>query len=228
MTKAVSKKLDIGNEVCLRLEGLHPKGRMEIPNGEVRGIGEKGIYINIPVMDRSYLEGRSVEILWEKGMCLYCLSSTIDEYVSKDDSMIIVNPSDRFRSIDRRRYFRLQQPIHIEFRPRDYRGSFISAEGKNVSGGGMRFLAKYPLECGQQLDMLLEVPIFPYLDVSALASVVRVERHKKTDNTHVGVHFLDIEHIGRKRLLKYIMDEQNPLKDKEEEKTDLRFWFCLS
>ena len=69
-----------------------------------------------------------------------------------------------------------------------------------MSGGGMRFLAKYPLECGQQLDMLLEVPIFPYLDVSALASVVRVERHKKTDNTHVGVHFLDIEHIGRKRL----------------------------
>lgn len=228
MTKAAHKKLTIGNQVCLRLEGLHPKGRMEIPNGDVAGIEEDGIYINIPIMDNSYLEGRRVEILWEKGMCLYCLSSTIDKYVNKDNSMIIVSPGNRFRSIDRRRYFRLQQPIHIEFRPKDYRGSFISAEGKDVSGGGMRFLAKYPLNCGQQLEMLLEVPIFPYLDVSALASVVSVNRQKKTDNTKVGVHFIDIEPIGRKRLLKYIMDEKYPLKDKEEEKRDLRFWFCLS
>ena len=97
-----------------------------------------------------------------------------------------------------------------------------------MSGAGIRFFAKYPLECGQQLDMLLEVPIFPYLDVSALASVVSVEKRKKTDTAQVGVHFIDIEPMGRKRLLKYIMDEQQPLYDKEKEKRDLRFWFCLN
>jgi len=47
--------------------------------------------------------------------------------------------------------------------------------------------------------------------------------------SQVGVHFMDIEPMGRKRLLKYIMDEQQPLKDKkEEEKRDLRVWFCLN
>jgi c-di-GMP-binding flagellar brake protein YcgR len=228
MTKAADKKLTMGHQVCLRLEGLHPKGRMEIPNGNVVGIEEDGIYINIPIMDKKYLEGRSVEILWENGMCLYCLSSTINKYVNKDDSMIVVSPSYRLRSIDRRRYFRLQQPIHIEFKPKDYKGLFISAEGKDVSGGGARFLTKYLLDCGQQLEMLLEVPIFPYLDVSALASVVSVEKRKKTGSTQVGVHFIDIEPMGRKRLLKYIMDEHQPLNDKEEEKRDLRFWFCLN
>lgn len=230
MTKAAHIRLTIGDQVCLRLEDLHPKGRMEIPNGDIDRIEEDGIYINIPIMDKNYLEGRSVEILWEKGMCLYCLSSKINKYFTKDDSMIVVSPSDSLRSIDRRRYFRLQQPIHIEFKPKDHKGSFISAEGKDVGGGGARFHTKYPLDCGQQLEMLLEVPIFPYLDISALASVVSVERRKKTYNTQVGVHFIDIEPMGRKRLLKYIMDEQQPLNDKEEEeeKRDLRFWFCLS
>ncbi|MGA1839431.1 MAG: flagellar brake protein [bacterium] len=228
MTKATQQMLTIGHRVCVRLEGLHPKGRMEIPNGDIDRVEKDGIYINIPIMDKNYLEGRRIEILWEKGMCLYCLSSTIDRYINKDDSVIVVKPSDRLRSIDRRRYFRLQQPIHIEFKPKDYKGLFINAEGKDISGGGARFLTQYPLDCGQQLDMLLEVPIFPYLDVFALASVVSVEKRKKTDSALVGVHFIDMEPIGRKRLLKYIMDEQQPLNDKEEEKRDLRFWFCLS
>lgn len=229
MTKAANKRLAIGNQVCLRLEGLHPKGRMEIPNGDVIGVKEDGIYIDIPIIDSKYLEGRRVEILWEKGMCLYCLSSTINKCVQNEGTMVVVGPSDRFRTIDKRRYFRLQQPIHIEFKPKDYRGLFISAEGNDVGGGGIRFLTKYPLTCGQQLEMLLEVPIFPYLDISVLASVIKVERGKEKEGNQVGVHFMDIEPMERKRLLKYIMDDQQPLKDKkEEDRRDLRFWFCLS
>ena len=228
MAKATSQKLTIGNHVCLRLEGLHPKGRMEIPNGDVIRIMKDGIYINIPVIDSKYLEGRKVEIIWEKGMCLYCLSSIINKCIQKKDTMLVVDPSDRLRSIDKRRYFRLQRPIHVEFKPMGYRGLFAGAEATDVSGGGVRFSTKYPLTQGQQLEMLLEVPIFPYLDVSAIGQVVRIEKLKNKEGAQVGINFTEIEPMGRKRLLKYIMDEKQPLEDKEAEKKDLRVWFSLN
>jgi len=229
MAGATHLKLAIGNQVCLRLEGLHPRGRMEIPHGDVILIKKDGIYINIPIIDSKYLEGRKVEILWEKGMCLYCLSSTINKCIQEQETTVVISPSDQIRSIDKRHYFRLESPIHIEFKPTGYRGLFIAAEGKDISGGGIRFITKYPLKQGEQLEMLLEVPIFPYLDVSALGQVVRVEKLKKTDGSQIGVHFMDMEPMGRKRLLKYIIDEKQPLKEKKEDKEkDLKLWFCLN
>ena len=228
MAGAKCEKLAIGNQVCLRLEGLHPRGRMEIPHGYVTLIEKDGIYINIPVIDSKYLEGRLVEVLWERGMCLYCLRATIHRCIQKKDTIIVISPSDQLRSIDKRHYFRLQTPIHIEFKPRGYKGLFIAAEGKDISGGGVRFITKYPLNNGQQLEMLLEVPIFPYLDVSALGQVIRVDNLKNIDGLQVGIHFIDMDPMGRKRLLKYILDEKQPLSDKKEEEKDLKLWFCLN
>lgn len=228
MARLINNRLIIGSQVCLRLEELHPKGRMEIPNGEVSRIKKDGIYIHIPIIESKYLEGRRVDILWEKGMCLYCLSSKISKCIQEKDTMLVINPSDMLRSIDKRRYFRLKSPINIEFRPQGINGLFISAEGKDVSGGGIRFLSNYPLELGQRLEMLVEVPIFPYLDASAYGEVVRLERLKNIEGCQVGVRFLDIDPIGRKRLFKYILDEQQPLRFKEdEEKESLRLWFGL-
>ena len=191
-------------------------------------VKKDGIYIHTPIIESRYLEGRRVDILWEKGMCLYCLSSKINKCIQKKDTMLVINPSDMLRSIDKRRYFRLKSPIHIEFRPQGINGLFISAEGKDVSGGGIRFLSNYPLELGQRLEMLVEVPIFPYLDVSVFGEVVRLEKLKNIDGCQVGVRFLDIDPIGRKRLFKYILDEQQPLRFKDDvERESLRLWFAL-
>jgi len=228
MVEAPSNKLAIGNEVCLRLEELHPKGRMEIPHGDVTRIKDDGIYIHIPVIEGKYLEGRRVEILWEKGASLYCLSTTIRKCFQDRDTVLVVSPSKQLRSINKRRYFRLESPIHLEFKPKECQGLFISAEGKDLSGGGVRFLTEYPLTQGQVLDMLIEVPIFPYLDISVIGEVVRLERLKGKEGIQVGVNFTDIEPIGRKRLLKYILDEMQPLKKRKDEAMDVRYWFSLS
>ncbi|MBN2372203.1 PilZ domain-containing protein [bacterium] len=228
MTGSINSRLVIGSQVCLRLEELHPKGRMEIPNGEVSNIEEDGIYIHIPVIDSKYLEGRRVDILWEKGMSIYCLSSKISKCIQKEDTMLVINPSDTLRSIDKRRYVRLKKPIRIEFRPTGNDGLFISAEGKDVSGGGVRFFSRYPLELGQNIEILIEVPIFPYLDTTAYGEVVRMERLKNAEGCQVGVRFLEMDHIGRKRLFKYILDEQQPLSLKDEKLMEsLRLWFAL-
>ena len=228
MAGAPRNMLAIGNDVCLRLEELHPKGRMEIPHGDVTRIKHDGIYIHIPVIESKYLEGRRVEILWEKGASLYCLSTTIRKCLQEQDTLLVVSPSKQLRSINKRRYFRLEHPIHIEFKPEEYRGLFISAEGQDLSGGGVRFLTEYPLTQGQALDMLIEVPIFPYLDISVSGKVVRLERLKGREGIQVGVDFTDIEPMGRKRLLKYILDEKKPLKKRNEEVMDVRYWFSLS
>lgn len=220
--------LVIGTQVCLRLEELHPKGRMEIPNSKVVQIKEDAIYIQTPVIDSRHLEGRRVDILWEKGMCMYCLSSTVQKCIQGKDTMLVVSLTDMLRCIDKRHYFRLKGPIYIEFRPQGFSGLFMSVQGKDISGKGIRFLTNYPLMTGQKLEMLIEVPIFPYLDASVLGEVACVEGQEGEEGCLIDVRFLHIDPIGSKRLFKYILDEQQPLEFKmNEDKEALRFWFSL-
>ncbi len=228
MIGLMDKTLVIGKEVSLRLEDLHPKGRMEVPYCKVNNINEEGIFINTPFIESRYLQGRKVEILWENEMFLYCLSSNIKRCVQANDTTLLIDHDGILRSIDERRYFKLKNSINIEFRPFDSDGLFASAEVLDVGGGGIQFLTSYPLVRGQKVEMLIEVPIFPYLDISAIGEVIIIKRFREIEGSQIGVCFLEIDPIGKKRLFKYILDEQQPLKFKEElDKADLKFWFSL-
>lgn len=227
MIQLQSKSLEIGTEVCLRLEELHPKGRMEIPNCIVNEIKDDGIYLYAPHIESRYMEGRNVELLWEDETSFHCMTTKINRCIHNPDTQLIIEPSDLLRSIDERRYFRLKHPINIEFRPLGSDSLFTCGEGIAIGGGGIQFISNFPLKQGQKVEILIEVPIFPYLDIQISGEVIMVKRFKDLEVTQIGVCFLEIDPMGKMRLFKYILDEQQPINFSEEKNAGFNYLFSL-
>ena len=190
-------------KVILRLTESHANGRLEIPNAKIDSINKKLINIEIPFESFDMFTGREINILWETYNSFYCLNSTVQKFKeSRAHPLLQVEYTDRFECIEKRRYIRLDEPLELNFAP-EGDSKFISSKTIDVSGGGIQFPSPVKLKGGQKLDMILELPIFPYLDIMIKGEVVWV------DENVVGVNFIHIDEADQNRLIKYILDGIN-------------------
>ncbi|MGA1868506.1 MAG: flagellar brake protein [bacterium] len=189
-------------KVILRLAESHPSGRLEIPNATIESINNKNIKIQIPFESYDMFTGREINILWEKYNSFYCLNSTVKKFTKNTLPLLQVEFTDRFECIEKRRYIRLDEPLELNFAIEGGL-NFLSAHTIDVSGGGIQFFCPIDLREGQKLEIILEMPIFPYLDIMAKGEVVWVDDHV------VGVNFIQIDEADQNRLIKYILEKQS-------------------
>lgn len=200
----VLEYLDKDQLVILRLTEPHPKGRLEIPNAKIDSINNESIYIEIPPMPYDMFTGRGINILWEKYNSFYCLNSVVQKFIQEAPARLQVEYSDRLECIEKRRYIRLDDPLQLTFAVNGI-PNFFSAQTVDISGGGIKFISPVRLNIGQQLEIILELPLFPYIDIMTRGEVIWVDRDK------TGINFIQINSADQKRIIQYILERRSSL-----------------
>ncbi len=117
-------------------------------------------------------------------------------------------------SSDRRVYLRLEAKVNIHYQvfeseadlaARGFKPEQISIT-KNISAGGLLFVADRSLPAGALLDVRIELPDAGK-PVECLARVIRVDENKQGHFYNVAVCFLDITSSDRARVGKYVQEE---------------------
>jgi len=209
--KPISKYLSKNQVVIIRLTKPHPLGRLEIPNATIDSVRSDGIYIKIPFLSNDFFSGREIDILWEKANFFYCLNSLVEKFIGEESCLLLIKKGIKLDSIEKRKYIRLDKPLQLSFsivnedndKSKKKTQDLFSAQTVDISGGGIKFTTPVKLKNGHLLYINLEVPIFPYVDISIKGKVVRVE------GNNIGINFEQITNAEANRLIKYIFEKQS-------------------
>ena len=113
---------------------------------------------------------------------------------------------------ERRTYIRLNSKVNLRYAPVKSKEEALKKRGltpeqlsvtKNISAGGLLFVADEELPLGSFLELKLELPDGEG-QIECLAKVVRIEEIESDRNYDIAVCFLDLTGAERNRLNKYI------------------------
>ena len=114
----------------------------------------------------------------------------------------------------RRVYRRLDKQVKVRYKVFEIENQLIkrndcaeaATDTKNISAGGMLFVALNRLDAGSMLELKIELPNNQEL-IECLARVVRVEELKEGEEYDIAVCFLDLTSADRIRLDKFVGGE---------------------
>lgn len=109
---------------------------------------------------------------------------------------------------EKRKFVRIDWPVVVEYKTLEEPCTKDQVFGKNISMGGVSFIAYERLPKGAKLDMQLVLP-FDSMPISAKAKVVWVEKigEEAVKSFKVGVEFVKIDGRDEQRLDMYIGKE---------------------
>lgn len=115
---------------------------------------------------------------------------------------------------DRRAYIRLDVKVNIRYQvvqsSQESSGKRSAPEqlsvSKNLSAGGLVFMAHEPVPLGSILELKIELPVVKE-PISCLSRVVRVEEAAGENNYDIAVCFLDLSGADRTRLDQFVQEE---------------------
>lgn len=109
---------------------------------------------------------------------------------------------------ERRRDLRTPARVRVRFRSRN---SFVREYTENISCGGMFLRGNTNLPLRSRIKVVLELPD-EWGQVTAIAEVVRVEPHGgKTDQSGMGIQFLEFIGNGEKQIQQYLRTYQKQM-----------------
>lgn len=83
----------------------------------------------------------------------------------------------------------------------------------NISASGIRFISSIPMNPGDFVELIIILPIYPYMKISTLCKVIR--RNEKQKNmepvNEVSLHYLIINEYDRDILIKYILMKEREI-----------------
>jgi c-di-GMP-binding flagellar brake protein YcgR len=85
---------------------------------------------------------------------------------------------------------------HTAFRP-------ILSVSRNISGGGLMFIAEEKLEVGDKVEIELNFPPFGS-PIKATAQVKHVRKKEKSHKWFVGAKFVELDNPAQRRILDYV------------------------
>jgi c-di-GMP-binding flagellar brake protein YcgR len=85
---------------------------------------------------------------------------------------------------------------HSAFRP-------ILSVSRNISGGGLMFIAEEKLEVGEKVEIELNFPPFGS-PIKATALIRHIRKKEKSNKWFVGARFVELDSPAQRRILEYV------------------------
>lgn len=194
----------------------------------VQDIYEKDIAISIPVFKGNYanlLKGEEVEVIYYDENNVYGFLSKVTGRKNDGISMILIEKPNKIKKVQRRRFFRLDLSMEVEYKKIENNSSDkkikeIIDENKDfsvctmvdLSGGGIRIRTKDDMEENQLY--IIKIPLKDEI-IHVACYCVRVVRDSITKSNICGFSFYDIEDSKRDRIISYLFQLMRELRKKE-------------
>ncbi|SDK46050.1 flagellar brake protein [Natronincola ferrireducens] len=156
--------------------------------------------------------GQQIKIMLyrdEKGM--YCFTGEVIDKITIHLPMYIIAPLSAPEKIQRRYYYRLKTLIKVNIRVLN-ENDVIEGYTKDISGGGMKVIAKKTVELGKKLE--LKVFLNDNKELTMEGEVIRVVRDPISNEYEVGVKYSDISDNIRNQIVAFIFAKQRELRQK--------------
>lgn len=77
----------------------------------------------------------------------------------------------------------------------------------NLSASGIKFGSEFPMNEGDFVELIIVLPVYPYMRISALCKVIRCESVSENNQKkyEISLHYVVINESDRDKLIKYIL-----------------------
>lgn len=200
------KHLEIGQ----RVEIVDPKLEQHIPMScQVEELRRKHIVVNVPFLyGKLYPVESGIELRLQtsgEGKVRY-LPVVVTSRLHIDNVVcMVLEPAGKWKSIQRRGYFRMDMLVDglLASEPGGMREGITI---RNLSAGGIRFVALKPLVLGSTVEVLMPIGEEPMMQ---MAKVVGCDRVEKSFRRHViRAMFTDITEKERTQITAHLFELQ--------------------
>lgn len=210
---AFKKKLLPGLSVELAVAEGDYAGRYRTRIDEV---GEKLISVAAPYRANQILplrEGMVVEITFWDEISAYSFTAKIIQRIAVPVPVFVLELPDDVRKMQRRNFVRVPAFYPLTYRTvaREGLSAPVTANMVDLSGGGMRFRTKEPIELKSLLYVHLQLPTG---ELQTPALVARVEKKEDDKAYFVSVEFNEILERERDRIIRCVFDLQRAMRKK--------------
>ncbi|SMC17776.1 c-di-GMP-binding flagellar brake protein YcgR, contains PilZNR and PilZ domains [Clostridium acidisoli DSM 12555] len=194
----------------------------------IQDIYEKDIAISIPVFKNNYanlLKDEEVEVIYYDEKNVYGFQSKVTGRKNDGISMILIEKPDKIKKVQRRRFFRMDLSMEVEYKKiednlSDNQINAIIEENKDfsictmvdLSGGGIRIRTKDDIDENQLY--IIKIPLKDEV-IYVTCYCVRVIRDSIAKSNVCGFSFYDIEDSKRDRIISYLFQLMRELRKKE-------------
>lgn len=196
------------------------KDRTRAYNARVEDVDEVSVTLSAPMeagVPVPYRPGMKLILGMPKGDALYGFFAEVMERKGGKIPTLRLSKTRNCKRIQRRRYARIDGsvPMEIDILQRvgqTQMSTFLFKKflrEKNLSAGGMLFVAPEPLTRGTLLKIDLDLPSGK---ISAKAEVVRTRKNSEREEYEMGVNFLNLSERDKDRIIQYIYQRQIDMK----------------
>ncbi|HHY23045.1 MAG TPA: PilZ domain-containing protein, partial [Clostridiaceae bacterium] len=153
---------------------------------------------------------------------LYMFESKVVDRITKSNmSFIKLERTSDIRHIQRRRYFRFDCTLPIEYRKFDYlnfkdqkeEAPFHKSFTKNISGGGVCAFLNENIGIHQRVECRIKLE--DNIAINFLGHIIRIRKLEQDEYQYeTGIAFDVIENRDRETIIKYIFKQQRQLRSK--------------
>lgn len=207
------KKLLLGSPIDLRVTEGEYKG---IYRTRIEEVGERSLLVGVPYEQGEVVplrEGTKVKITFWDEVSAYAFESEIIQRRATPVPVFVVRLPDSVAKIQRRNFVRVSALYPMTFRMVTKEGLSDLHKGAtlDLSGGGMRFLTKEPVE---NKSLLYAQVTLPNGELQTPVRVCRVEKIEDSGRYSVSVEFYDLSERERDRIIHCVFEIQRAMRKK--------------
>lgn len=156
-------------------------------------------------------EGTKVRLTFWDEAAAYSFEGKIMQRIAVPIPMLVLELPDSVVKVQRRNYVRVPALYPVSFRSVTKKGLSDLQKGMmlDLSGGGLRFLTKEPVENKSLLYVFLTLPKG---DLQTPVRVCRAEKIEDSKNYRVSVEFHDISERERDQIIRCVFDIQRSMR----------------
>ncbi|MHB1650867.1 MAG: flagellar brake protein [Desulfitobacteriaceae bacterium] len=195
-----------------------------VPEGDYAGryptrvdeVGERLISVYAPYIQSEILplrEGSVVQIAFWDEISAYSFEAKLMQRIAVPVPVFVLEFPDTIRKMQRRNYVRVPAFYPVTFRSVNRQGlsDLKKVDMLDLSGGGMRFRSKEPLEDSSLLYTRLQLPTGEIQTPGRVCRVVKTEDGRAYS---VSVEFYEITERDRDRIIRCVFDLQRAMRKK--------------
>ena len=207
------KKLVLG----LAVEIVVSEGEYEgIYRTRVEEVGERLLAVGAPFVHGEVVplrEGTKVKLTFWDEAAAYSFEGEIMQRIAVPIPIFLLELPDSVDKVQRRDFVRVPAFYPVSFRSVTKKGLSDLQKGTllDLSGGGMHFLTKEPVENQALLYVILTLPKG---DLKTSVRVCRAEKLDDSKNYTVSVEFHDISERERDQIIRCVFDIQRAMRKK--------------
>lgn len=207
------KKLVLG----LAVEIVVSEGEYEgIYRTRIEEVGERILAVGAPFDHGEVVplrEGTKIKLTFWDEAAAYSFEGTIMQRIAVPIPMFVLELPDSVAKVQRRNFVRVPAFYPVSFRSVTREGLSDNQKGTmiDLSGGGLRFLTKQPVENKALLYVLITLPRG---EMKTPVRVCRAEKMEGSKHYTVSVEFHDIAERDRDQIIRCVFDIQRTMRQR--------------